>query len=447
MKALLCLCLATFALAPLRATPQETAPAAYAFAHAEAKADWRAGLPVDCVAVSETCVYSPGERTVFLLAELCGLDAGYEVEFLLLGSLSDRAYEGLAIAWDDPSTVAKAFEALGVPRGAPAEPLRGRAMAQGERVTMHLRRLGQDEAFLPLSDFVEDACSTPAQALFERGFPYVGADGGDDLMPAALIAAYTEPNALLGLPYSAPKSAVYGLFRSKVAMEPGTPAVVALRWQRLPDGQPRVLKHKVTVDAAATADPDPLLTELRNLCEDPRDVFLDVRLDPALTLAQVVPFARLLLALEAEGGLTLDAPAPGQLNLRAFLPNPAWRDRSARVFQPWEVEIAHGKAGAPPTVTLAQVIEDWTVEGPDPALTRKCYPDVTAQTITRVMRQVDANGGRVYVVFFYAAPDVTVGELAPFAAALGEPCPTQWIFLEAPQGADAACSPSGTTNL
>ena len=73
MKALLCLCLATFALVPLRATPQETAPAAYAFAHAEAKADWRAGLPVDCVAVSETCVYSPGERTVFHYPPFCRL--------------------------------------------------------------------------------------------------------------------------------------------------------------------------------------------------------------------------------------------------------------------------------------------------------------------------------------------------------------------------------------
>lgn len=443
MKALISLCLAMLAVAPLRAAPQESAPAAYAFAHEEAKTKWREGLPADCVPVSETCVYSPGERTVFLLAELCGLDTGYEVEFLLLGSLSDRAYEGLAIAWDTPSTVAKAFEALGVPRGAPAEPLLGRAMAQGERVTMHLRRIGQDDAFRPLADFVEDACSTPAQALFDRGFPYVGADGDDTLMPAALIASYTEPKALLGLPYGAPKSAVYGLFRSKLDMEPSAPAVVALRWQRLPEGQPRVLKHQVTVDAAATADPDPLLAELRKLCEDPRDVFLDVRLDPALTLAQVAPFARLLLALEAEGGLTLDAPAPGQLNLRAFLPNPGWRDRSTRVFQPWEVEIAHGKDGAPPAITLAQIIEDWTVDGPDPALTRKCYPDVTPQTITRVMKRVDANGGRVYVVFFYAAPDVTVGELAPLADALRGPCPTQWIFLEpsAPHGAQPQQTP------
>lgn len=431
MKRLLSILFA-LALAPLFAAPTESGPAAYAFTRADAKATWREGLPADCKEITPTCVYSPSKGAVYLLAELCGLDEGYEVEFFLLGALSDRAYEGLAIAWDAPSTIVKAFSALGMPTGSRADPQRGRAMAQGERVTMTIKRLGEDTDFRPLSDFVDDQCSTPTQALFERGFPYIGTTGFDDAMPASIIAAYTEPYAILGLPYGAPKSNVYGLFRSKVSYPAGTPVVVALNWQRLPDGQARVLKRQVTVDAKAIADADPLLAELRTLCEDPRDIFLDVRLAPSLTLAQVRPFAALLVALEAEGGLVLDVPAPGQLNLRAFLPNPDWLDRSTRVFQPWEIEIAHGKDGAPPTVTLCQILEDWTVPGPNPALTRKCYPGVTPATIATVLRQVDVNAGRVYVAFFYAAPDVTVGELAPFAAALNEACPTQWIFLDAP---------------
>ena len=106
--------------APLGAAPQDTAPAAFHFVHPEAKETWREGLPQDCVAVSPTCVYSPSERTVFALAELCGLGEGYEVEFLLLGNLSDRAYEGLAIAWDAPSVIGKAVAALGVPKGVEA---------------------------------------------------------------------------------------------------------------------------------------------------------------------------------------------------------------------------------------------------------------------------------------------------------------------------------------
>ena len=367
-----------------------------------------------------------------LIGGAAGDALGYEVEFLLLGNLSDRAYEGLAIAWDAPSVIGKAVAALGVPKGVAASVQRGLGMAQGERFTVEVKRLGKDEAFRPLADFVNDQCSTPAQNLFARGFPYVGADGHDDEMPASVIAAYAEPDSLFGLPYPAPKGAVYGLFTAKTNEEAGTPTIVALRWQRLPDGQARVLKHRVDVTTATLTNPDPLLAELKKVCEDPRDVFLDVRLAPTLPLAKIVPFARLLVALEAEGGFTIDAPAKGQVSLRAFLPNDAWRDRKARVFQPWEVEIAPPpKPGETPVVTLCQILEDWTVDGPDPALTRKCYPDMTAKTIAETLKRVDVSAGRVYVVFFYAAPGVTVGDLAPFAEALSGPCPTQWVFLEA----------------
>lgn len=420
---------ALVALAPAVATfgaPRETAPAAYVFQHPEARETWREGLPADCVAVSPTCLYSKAEATVYLLAELSGLGKGYETEFFLLGHLSDRAYEGLAVAWDAPSTVAKAVEALGVPKGVPAKTLRGLGMAQGERFTLQLRRLGQDNAFRPLADFVRDDCSTPAQNLFGRGFPYVGATGYDDTMPAAIIAAYTEDKSLFGLPYTAAKGAVYGLFRAVEDCAAGTPTVVALKWERLP-GKARVLRHRVELTAETLAAPEAFLAELKALCDDPRDVFLDVRLASTLRLAEVARFAKLLLALEAQGGFTLDAPAKGQLSLRAFAPQEAWRERSKRVFQPWEIELTKGTAGV--EATLCQILEDWTVEGPDPALTRKCYPNVTPKTLLDTLRKVDVNGGKVYVAFFYCSPEITVGDLAPFAEAIVTPCPTQWIFL------------------
>ncbi len=410
--------LAALALAPTGAwaATRETAPAAYVFLHPEAKGTWREGLPADAVAVSPTCVYSKAEGTVYLLAELSGLGKGYETEFFLLGHLSDRAYEGLAVAWDAPSAVAKAVEALGVPKGLPARTLRGLGMAQGERFTVRLRRLGKDKDFRPLSDFVSDDCSTPAQALFARGFPYVGTTGYDDEMPAAVIAAYTEAKSLFGLPYTAPKGAVYGLFRATEEQEAGTPVVVALKWERLPEGQARVLRRRCEVTAETLAAPDAFLETLKALSEDPRDVFLDVRLAPSLKLREVARFARLLLAVEAQSGFTLDAPAKGQVPLRAFAPQAAWRERSKRVFQPWEIELRRGEAGV--EATLCQILEDWTVEGPDPALTRKCYPGVTPQTLRDTMRKVDVSGGKIYVAFFYCAPEVTVGDLAPFAEAI-----------------------------
>ncbi len=405
-------------------------PGAYNFRHPEAKATWTATLPKDIQRISETCVVSPSEKRVYLLAELCGLGEGYECEFVLLSALSDRAYESIAIAWDTPEVLNQAMAALGAPKGVPANSDRGLAMAKGERFTISLQRLGKDDALRPLSDFLSDTCSTPAQALLERGFPYVGEEGFADVMPAALIAAYTEQKSSFGLPYHAPKSAVYGCFRATSDEQSGTPTLVALHWQQLPNALSRVYNHEVTLNAEALQQPDTLLNELRKLCEDPRDVFLRVKLDPSLKLAEVVPMAKLLLALEAEGGFSLDAPQGTQLPLRAFLPEERWRQREGRVFQPWEVEFKRTETGL--QVTLCQILEDWTVEGMEPALTRKCYPEMTPQTIDKVMQRIDVNDGKIYVAFFYVTPEITVGDILPFADAIKAQAPTQWIFIDKP---------------
>jgi hypothetical protein len=407
-------------------------PGEYTFTDTSIKQTWRekAPLPADCVAVTPTCLYSKAQKTVYLLTELTGIREGYETEFIVLGPLSDRAYEGLTMAWDAPSTVSKAVEALGVKPGVAADALRGLAMAQGERFTVSVCRLTDaSPTFLPLSDFVTDDFSTPAQNLLGRGFPFVGGQAFDDLMPASIIAAYTEKASTFGLPYYAEKGAAYGSFRAKTTEQKGAPAVVALQWQPLPNGQARVHHADICISAAHLKDPDAFLTQLKMFCDDPRDVFLNVSFDDALTLKSVAPLANLIIALEASGGFTLAPPKGGYLPVRAFAPDEAWRNREARLFQPWEVEFEKADATAPVKVNLCQIIEDWSVEGNDPALTRKCYPGVTTQTILNVMKQVDTNNGKVYVAFFYCSPQLTIGELMPYACILAEACPTQWVFF------------------
>lgn len=426
-RVLAALLLGLFCVAPLHAEEDPNGPFAYTFRTPEAKSNWRAGLPEDCKEVTQTCVWSPSQKTVYALAEFCGADEGMELEFIVLGPLSDRAYEALTIAWDQPSVIAQAVKAMGVPKGEPAKTKRGLGMAQGERFTIAFKRLSE-ATFRPISEFMTDTFSPEGQAVCDRGFPFVDGDPAmDDLMPAPVVATYTEPPAVFGLPYIAAKSLAYGAFRASCDMPRGEPVVVAFQWKPLPEGLARVYHHRVEVTAETIAHPEEFLGVLQKLCEDPRDVFLEVALDPSLTLAQVVPFARLLLDLEAKGGFVIDSPE-GQLPIRAFTPQEEWKVREDRVFQPWEIEVVPGKDGAPAQVTLCQILEDWTVEGNDPALTRKCYPGMTPQTIRKVLEEVDQNDGKVYVAFFYTAPGVTVGDLVPYAEALVEPCPTQWIF-------------------
>ena len=301
-------------------------------------------------------------------------------------------------------------------------------MAQGERFTITLKGLN-DPVFHPLTADISDNCSTPAQALFSRGFPYIGKQVPDNQMPAAIIATYSGAKAIFGLPFAAEKGATYGLFRATTERPGGEPVIVALKWERLPKGMARVFHKQIHVTSASLEKPDSLLTELKALCDDPRDVFLDVLLDPSLPLRACVPLAKLLVTLEVQGGFTLTVSTSNPLPIRAFLPTTAWKEREKRIFQPWEVELSRDKtSGNVLEATLCQILEDWSGEGNDPALTRKCYPGVTPSTILEIMRRVDVNHGKVYVVFFYAGPNVTVGDLLPFANALREACPTQWVF-------------------
>ena len=417
----------------LFAATQQNGPGEYTFAHPAMRDTWKttAGLPPDFTAISSTCGYSKREQTVYLLAESCGLGKGYECEYTLVSRLSDRAYESLAITWDLPSVIAKAVKALGVPAGTAANPMRGLTNGRGERFTVHCRDLTKTNAsYEPLSSWLADGWSTQNQRLFLRGFPFTDATQNDRMMPSTVIANYTEPASLFGLPFQAAKSEAYGAFRARRDEPAGKPLAIALRWEKLPDGKARVLSHTLTVNTDTVARPLMMLETLRSLCEDPRDVFLDVRIDPSLEAAKVTKIAQLILSLEEQGGFTLDAPARGEVPLRAFVPDRTWLNRRARVFQPWEIEIAHATALRPPSATLCQIVEDWNTAGNDPALTRNCYPMVTPQTIRGVMKKVDVNAGKIYVAFFYAAPGTTVGEISPYTDALAEVCPTQWVFTD-----------------
>jgi hypothetical protein len=407
-------------------------PGAYCFQTPSAKATWAKHLPQDLTFITPTCAYDEKDATIYLLAESCGLSLGNEVEFLLLGRLSDRAYEAAWIAWDHPSAIQAAAKALKVPLGEEADVARGLPMARGERFTIAYAPLVEATplTFHSVAEVVSDEASTPAQNLFARGFPYVGCTTEDDLMPCAMIGLYTGCNSLFGMPYFAGKSATYGLFRAKQALPAGSPFVIALKWQRLPNQQPRVFQQTLTINKATLTDLDALIETLKGYCEHPADVFLDVCLEDTLTLEEIIPVASLLLALEAEGGFTLSAPQPGQLPIRAFAPKKEWLTRETRTFQPWEIEVAPGVDGAPVNVTLCQIEEDWSVEGFEPALTRHCYPNVTAATIADVMQRVDLNHGRIYVAFFYCQPGVRVKDLLPYAEAIKAHCPTQWIFVQ-----------------
>ncbi len=426
-------------------------PEAWAFKHPEAVETWRkAQEPSLCETrrlFGKTLIADKAAGTVELLAESTGIGANYEIEFILLGPLSDRAYEALAMAFDPPSEIAKAIAFLGVAPGEGPDLFRNRVISKGERFALSMRKAGEPpSADRPADEWIADREWKTGPGFLTRGLPYIGMRAEspatfDRAMPAAVLATYDEPISLFGLPFPADKSATYGRFRAKTAQEEGASLVFTLKHLRAPGGLSRVLPATLTVtpggfersaDASplpALADPQELVPWFKALSETGRDPFVRVAFAPEVTVERAKKVAGLLMMVDSEEGIRIDHPSRGQLYPRAFLPPEAWRDRARRTYQPWEIHIAP-KPETPGAFakTLVQVEEDWSGEGIDPILTPKSYPFETWAEAEALVKRLDRSDGSMRALLFFAPADAPVSVILEGAAALGERLPLMWVF-------------------
>ena len=86
------------------------------------------------------------KKEVRILAEAVGHRPGITTEFLLVGPMSDRAYESLAICVASPGDIVRAVEALGIKRGGGVGSRPFRFWPYGERLIPSVRRLSAGPA-------------------------------------------------------------------------------------------------------------------------------------------------------------------------------------------------------------------------------------------------------------------------------------------------------------
>lgn len=443
----LILLLVTFTIA--QGDEARQGPEAWDFKHPQAVESWRKAQEPTLSPMrrlfGKTVIADKTAGTVELLAEATGVATGYEIEFLLLGPLSDRAYEGLAMTFDQPSAILQALAFLGVPRGEGPDLFKNRVISKGERFALQVRKPDEPaSANRSADEWVSDSEWKDGPGFLTRGLPYVGTTASpeetDATMPAAVVAAYDEPRSLFGLPFPADKGAIYGRFRAKTPLKEGEPIVFTLKHLRTPDGKPRVLSAVLAVKpgvfegsidgATAQALTDAALVPwLKALTETGRDPFVRVNFAPETTVGHAKAVSGLLMLVDGEGGIRIDYPLPGQLYPRAFLPPEGWRDRTKRPYQPWEIHFTP-KPDAPGAFTkaLIQVEEDWSGEGIDPILTPKTYPFETWAEAEALIKRLDASDGNMRVVFFFVPADAPVSVILEAAAALYQRLPLMWVF-------------------
>ena len=364
-------------------------------------------------------------RTVTFLMEATGISISEPAEFFAIGPLSDRAYESFGVTVASPAAIAAAVESIGVPQGIAIDPFLARMWPQGERLVLTATPYGAtNAATLALSDLLDDKLSKEEGAILAQPLVYTGGarDDANRLVsatniPCAVFALYGHGPSMLQLDGRFDQSSTYGRFAAKKAFPAGTLLEMRLAW----DGTTRVKARAPVVTADNAAD---ILRALKADATPGSDVFVSPSFDASVTVARATEVAK---AFDALDGVTIkmNGAPDGQFFYKAFLPDPAWRDRKGRLFQPFEIRLA-----ADGTRTFTFVEEDWSGDGLDPELKPKTRPVADWNELPGCISQTGDQGAKVNVAFIYAPPETPVARLTPILKALSPRIATFYVFTE-----------------
>ena len=397
------------------------APMEWTSVHPAAIAAWKAANNAP-----EGVAVDAASHTVRLLAEATGLGPADTAEFFAIGPLSDRAYESFFVTVASPAAIAEAIERAGVPRGVPPDIAGARLWPCGEKLTLTAAPVSanaQTGAALAFADLLVDKSEKEAGAILQMPVVYTG--GARDAsgavvaatnIPCAVFALYSHAPSLLQLNGQFDQSTVYGRFRAKTEHPAGTLFELALRW----DGRTTVLRRDVVLTVPT------LKEKLSALRADAaaRDLFVRLSFGDGTTVGEAAEIAGALSFVDGKG-LKMDGPLPGQFFFRAFLPDPAWRARPGRMFQPFEVHVAADGAKK-----FVFVEEDWSGEGLDPVLKPRETPFTAWTELPGLIAGTGEKGAKINVLFLFAPRATPVSALTPVVSATGGRIGTYYIFGE-----------------
>lgn len=363
-------------------------------------------------------------RTVTFLAEATGIRSAEPAEFFAIGPLSDRAYESFCVTVASPAAIADAIESVGVPRGVCTDPHQARMWPQGERLFLTAVQYGKgaDNASKPLGQLLADNREKEEGAILSSPVLYTG--GARDAagrpvastnIPCAVFALYNHSPSLLQMDGRFDQSSVYGRFSARSTLQAGTLLEMKLAW----DGVNHVKVRTPTLTDGNLAN---VLRSLKADASGDADLYVQPIFDASLTVARAKEIAQAFEMLDGNG-LKMNGAPEGQFYYRAFLPDPAWRNRQGRLFQPFEIRLA-----ADGTRTFTFVDEDWSGEGLDPVLKPKTRILSDWSELPSCIAQTGEHGQKITVAFIYAPPETPLGRILPIAKTLASRIGTFYVF-------------------
>ena len=283
-------------------------------------------------------------------ASATGLAKGSTVEFLFIGSDSDRAYEAMFTLDMPVADFVQAIEKAGMKPGQPVDAEKCRVWPVGTPVA-----LDPD-----ISRFVE---VDGADGFSLGRIVYTGGEKGTNglpvasfEMPASVCAFYSLDQSIFVPEKMLGQGDAYGKFISRETLKKGARYAFTVSWNDA-DRPKHVDLH---AKPGNTAD---LVKKIR---DESITSVLDVQasFDGELTVAEATQFAKALDLVDSVR-VKITGCREGSLFFRAFLPLVKWTERQNRMVQPFELTIL------PDEDRLVFIEEDWSVEGTDPKLTPK----------------------------------------------------------------------------
>ena len=404
-------------------------------------------------------------RRVDVLVECTGLTANEPVEFLLIDQGGSHGYEAMLWSMARPSDVDRALEFIGLRRGASVNPAVPRIWSDGDRVQLTV--LPPDGKRFPIEQLILDIQTE--KTLPEEGFVFAGsvsvpsADGkepaayaADVYDPRSLASIYNEATSVLDVPRRVDKGESYGrqVVNPDRVFAGGTLLTVVMTPARIP-GAPDALSLRLHLEAAPkstgvvcrlidrdnklmleSADLMAVLEKIVPTAPGAPVPYLDLSFGENLLLPHAQKAAALLAALEPLGVVRVRPPPRDHLYHRAFAPDPEWRDPVGRPSQPWELHLVREKGAVSSTLVRHDPGDE-----PDPAaptFTRHAVPlagpdelrtKLHAETEKRLRAGAPLIPG---VLFVFAAPEITYGEMMSFVRPVQGTHGTIYVFLDEP---------------
>ena len=338
--------------------------------------------------------------SITFTATATGVGKGTPLEFVFVGKESDRDYEAMFVVDEPLDALCRRLEKAGLPRGKPTD-----------GAACNLWPVGCELKFTPsLENYVK---TTLPEGVVQAPPVYTGGTRTEkgaleaaSEMPSSLFSLYTLSQSPIVFDGIYEQGIVYGSHYPAVELKKGAKVKFTVAWDS------RTMPAHMDLRVGETNATTVFAAIREKSATGPVDV--TISFDPALSVSAATAAATALSLLDSPR-VKLNGMIDGNLFYKAFLPEMAWTNRSARLVQPFELTL--GKDSD----RLVYIDEDWNVDGDDPKLTLKDIQFSEA-----------ANYEKTYTCFIFASADCRLSRIFAAIAKLKGAKIRNWYVFSVP---------------